>query len=221
MLRFGCYETGSWVAKFVGVALIVFVLFFSPSPFVQAENDHDVVEADIARGALEYALRYVDVEYETGGSAHRGVAYMWGGRMSVDDFVRAVESGAKPGIDAGVDASAVIVRSYGAMIPDIRFLASDNPDGTRIKDATSATLFQYNIQQVSPEQLRPGDLIFFKDGSDNVSGVALFEQRQGPNVYFIVASARAGKVIRTFYNVNNESWKTQFKAAGRLLIHNQ
>jgi len=173
-----------------------------------------VVSDDIAAAALAYAKRYVNTEYEVAGELERGVAYMWGGRMSVEDYLAAIEAGATPGDDAGVDASAVVVRSYLAAQPGLRF---ETAGGQLIADATSSTLYHYNVEFISVEQLRPGDLIFFGTGPNHVTGVALFDRREGPNVHFIIASPRAGKVIQTFYNVNNETWNNQFVAAGRLI----
>ena len=36
-------------------------------------------------------------------------------------------------------------------------------------------------------------------------------------MHYIVASANAGRVIKTFNNVNNDYWRTRFLAAGQLL----
>lgn len=174
------------------------------------------VSAEIGEMVLAQALRFVDLEFEANGGLHQGVAYLWGGRMGVDEYVAAVQAGAQPGVDAGVDASGVVVQSIRSVLPGHKFAGA--PGGAApVVQATSATLFHFNVAEVAVDELRPGDLLFFQDSAGNVSGVGIFERRVGPNVHFIIASARAGRVIKTFYNVNNDSWKTQFKAAGRLL----
>lgn len=177
----------------------------------------DVVPADVARRALEEAMRYADVTYEFRGERRQGVAYLWGGRMSVAAFVEAVRSGKEPGVEAGADASAVVVNAYRAADPTLRFAAAAGGTLRLVADADSRTLYEHNVRHVPLEALRPGDLIFFSGSDGQVAGVGIFERRDGPNVHFIVASASAGRVIRTFLNVNNEYWRTRFLAAGQLL----
>ena len=87
-----------------------------------------------------------------------------------------------------------------------------------LPDATSDSLYRFNIRAISVEELRPGDLIFFKSESGGVAGVAIFERREGPNIHYIVASPNAGKVVRTFNNVHNSYWQTRFLAAGQVLV---
>ena|GEM_PF-1651377 len=176
-----------------------------------------VVPEEFARRALAEALRFADVTYEADGRTEQGVAYLLGGRMSVDQFVRAVAAGKRPGVEAGADASGVVVQAYRAADPGFRFISKEGGTEQLVQDASSAMLYRWNVRVVPVEELRPGDLIFFKSESGQVSGVAVFERREGPNVHFVVASPGAGKVIRTFLNVNNEYWRTRFLAAGQLL----
>lgn len=182
-----------------------------------SESGRPVVSAELAMSALAEALRYADVTYQVDGRAERGVAYRFGGRMSVDEFVRAVAEGKRPGAEAGVDASGLVVQAYRAAAPGWRFVEMQGGTARLVADAGSASLYRWNVRVVPVEELRPGDLIFFKNESGQVSGVAIFERREGPNVHFVVASAGAGKAIRTFLNVNNEYWKTRVLAAGQLL----
>ena len=175
------------------------------------------VNDETAARALEEALRYATVTYETGGGTQQGVAYLWGGRMSVEAFLGAVAEGKRPGAEAGVDASGLVVNAYRAADPGLRFRTVAGGTERYAADATSRTLYEWNVEFVPYTSLRPGDLIFFQDERGEVTGVAIFERLEGPNVHFVVASANAGKVIRTFANVNNEYWKTRVKATGRLL----
>lgn len=177
-------------------------------------GEEAVVPADLARRALAEALRFAEVTYEAGGVARQGVAYLLGGRISVDQYLTAVAQGKAPGVEVGVDASGLVVQAYLAADPAFRFRAGD---GSLVRDASSTSLYRWNVRLVPVDQLRPGDLIFFRNDEGRVAGVGIFERREGPNVHYLVASANAGRVIRTFNNVNNEYWKTRFLAAGQLL----
>lgn len=175
------------------------------------------VSETVARSALAQAERYADVTYEYRGTQEKGVAYKWGGRSSVDEYLAAVSDGAVPGKEVGADASAVVVNAYRSVDPGHRFAVSWGGGKRLATDATSADLYRWNVQPIPFEQMRPGDLIFFQDEGGDVTGVAIYQRRSGPNVHFIVASPGRGRVIRTFLNVNNSYWNTKVKAAGRLL----
>lgn len=180
--------------------------------------DGAVAPAELAQRALREARRFADVTYEWDGALRQGVAYLWGGRMSVDEYLDAVAAGKAPGVEAGVDASALVVQAYRAADPSIRFAAVVQGERQLLPDATSDSLYRFNIRAISVEELRPGDLIFFKSESGGVAGVAIFERREGPNIHYIVASPNAGKVVRTFNNVHNSYWQTRFLAAGQVLV---
>jgi len=175
------------------------------------------VSAEVAARALDEALLYATVTYDVDGRTTQGVAYLWGGRMTLDEYLRAVSAGKKPGVEAGVDASALVVNAYRAADPGRRFRYVSGGEERWSTDATSAVIYEWNTEFVPYTSLRPGDLIFFQDEQGRVTGVALFERLEGPNVHFVVASAGSGKVIRTFLNVNNNYWKTRVKGTGRLL----
>lgn len=179
--------------------------------------DTTVVSDQTAARAMAAAARYADVRYTVDGNEREGVAYKWGGRMSVEEYLAAVAAGARPAIDAGVDASAVAVNAYLAADPELRFVSGTEGRTRRLGDATSRTLYKWNVTEVPVSRLRPGDLIFFKGTSGGVAGVGVFEKKEGPNVYFVVASQTAKKVIHTFLNVNHAYWQSRFLAAGQLL----
>lgn len=203
------FVKASWIALALVVAFAVAAHGQQPGA--------GVVSADVARKALEEAIRYAEVTYEFQGEQRQGVAYLWGGRMSVDAFLQAVREGKEPGVEAGADASAVVVNAYRAADPGIRFAVGSGEAARFELDANSRTLYDFNVRFVPVEELRPGDLIFFSGEGGEVAGVGVFERREGPLVHFVVASASAGRVIRTFLNVNNEYWRTRFLAAGQLL----
>lgn len=182
----------------------------------EAQTLEAVVSAETAGNALAEAFRFVDATYRVGDEERRGVAYLWGGRMSVDSYLQAMAQGAVPGVDAGVDASGVVTKAYLSADPGLRFRGAG---GRWYADATSRSLFEHGVRMVSVFELRPGDLIFFQGDDGQVTGVAIFEKMEGPNVHFIVASSRAGRVIRTFYNTQGEYWQKVFKAAGQLRVN--
>ena len=203
-------------------ALLAILCLAGPAYGAEAVGEADagdvsVVSAELAKRALAEAQRFVEVTYESGGDPQQGVAYLFGGRMSVDEYLNAVATGKAPGVEAGADASAVVVQAYLGADPGFRFMSRSGGERRLNRDATSSTLYQWNVRIVPVDQLRPGDLIFFKNANGQVAGVGIFERREGPNVHYIVASSNAGKVIRTFNNVNNEYWKTRFLAAGQML----
>ncbi len=200
----------AWVCVLAGPALA------APAAEGNASGRAPVADG-VARRALEEALRFADVIYQWEGRAEQGVAYLWGGRMSVDEYLQAVAEGKRPGVEAGVDASGLVVQAYRAADPAIRFVVESGGGEQRVRDVSSGALYRWNVRTVPVDELRPGDLIFFQNSSGQVSGVAIFERREGPNVHFVVASANSGKVIRTFLNVNNEYWKTRVLGAGQLL----
>lgn len=199
--------------RFPGMILWLLCLLLMSAGVHAAEP----VSAETALQALREALRYADVTYEVDGTVEQGVAYRWGGRMSVDEYLQAVREGKRPGIDAGVDASALVVNAYRAADPGHRFRIVSGGAERLVADATSGVLYEWNVELVPYTSLRPGDLIFFQNEQGQVSGVAVFERLDGPNVHFVVASASSNKVIRTFANVNNAYWNTRVKATGRLL----
>src|SRR5690606_25228052 len=145
------------------------------------------------------------------------VAHLWSRRLSVDEYLQAVAHGSRPGVEAGVDAPGLVKQAYRAADAAIRFVVESGGGEQRVRDVSSGALYRWNVRTVPVDELRPGDLIFFQNSSGQVSGVAIFERREGPNVHFVVASANSGKVIRTFLNVNNEYWETRVLGAGQLL----
>lgn len=180
-------------------------------------DGRSVVPAELAQAALAEALRFADVTYEHEGIERQGVAYLLGGRISVERYVDAIAQGKAPGVDVGIDASGLVVQAYLAADPAFRFVSRPGGESLLVRDASSTALYQWNVRTVPVEQLRPGDLIFFQNEGGRVAGVGIFERREGPNVHYIVASANAGRVIKTFNNVNNDYWRTRFLAAGQLL----
>lgn len=159
-----------------------------------------------AEQAYDYAMEYVTNE----------VAYLYGGRLQVDQYLQELEAGKQPGIDIGVDASALVVNAYRDNIPSLKFWYDENQ--TRIvSDATSSILANYNSQTISKDNLIPGDLIFFQNSNGVINGVAIFSHIQGEVIHFITASANAGKVVLTNALLQGDYWNNSFARFGRLL----
>lgn len=184
------------------------------------------------RQVAEAALAYAEVTYTVGGEERQGVAYVWGGRATVQQFLAAVsgyEGGGEPPADAaapvGVDASGVVVNALRRLDPRIRFAASPGDKPVLTADADSSSLYAYNVIPVEPAELRPGDLIFFGQrpagsegaGDVSVTGVAVVTRREGERVYFVTASQRQGRVVHTFARTNGDYWRDHIVGAGRFL----
>ena len=92
------------------------------------------------------------------------MAYLFGGRQSVEAYLTALADGKVPGEEIGVDASAVVVNAYRHVVPNIRFFF-DESGKTLVSDATSSLIAKYNSIPITQEELGPGDLIFFKDAN--------------------------------------------------------
>lgn len=155
--------------------------------------------------AYEYALEYVNNE----------VAYLYGGRISVEQYLTELALCKEPGVDIGVDASALVVNSYRNVISDIRFWFDDTKT-TTVSDATSNILAEFNSNPLAQSEIVPGDLIFFKNAAGNINGVAIFSHIQGNVIHFITASANKGKVVLTNARLDGNYWADAFGGFGRL-----
>lgn len=190
---------------FITLVLVSITAAFTADyePVLAAEKYLITIEQ--ANQAHDYALQYVSNE----------VAYLYGGRLSVEAYLAALADGKVPGEEIGADASAVVVNAYRHVIPNIRFFF-DETQKALVTDATSGLIANYNSVLISRDQLVPGDLIFFKDAFGNISGVAIFSEFKGDVVHFVTASASRGKVVRTNAYVNGDFWTSSFAGFGRL-----
>lgn len=170
------------------------------------------------RQALEVARQYVTVRYQYEGEERQGVAYLLGGQDTVAGYLEKVKNGAVPGKEAGIDASGLVVNAYKAVYPGLRFVfRTEDGKEAMVRDASSETLYLWNVDPVKPENLQPGDLIFFGSPGGGINGVALYAGRRGAFLRIIVASQGKGKVIETGIRINGDYWNRRFAGAGRLL----
>ncbi len=162
--------------------------------------------AEQGQAALNYAQRYV--EYET--------AYLLGGRLTIERYLERKAAGDEPGVDIGVDASAVVVNSYRAAVPSIRFWT--NQERTQMAaDVGSRTLFHYSSSPIDDDAVRPGDLVFFQNDAGAIIGVGLFTHSTNAAVHFIVASPNAERVIHTHAVKDGDYWQNSFAGFRRLV----
>lgn len=191
-------------------------------------------------GALlaQAALAYADVEFVAGGTVYKGMPYLWGGRATVDQLLAAAEAfGEDEAVPAlaggaaaqptdvlsgvGVDASGLVVNALRQLRPNVRFAAAAGPNRQWLSDATSSLLYHYNVVHIDPAELRAGDFVFFGSVAGDavsVSGVGVVTGRSGTRVDFVVASARAGRVIHTFARTDGDYWRNHIVGAGRFLL---
>lgn len=178
-------------------SVILLVLLLS----VSAQAKQFVVTESQAHGALLYGMQYVEHE----------VLYLFGGRLSVEDYLRAQSHGRT---NIGVDASAVVVNSYRAQIPGIHFFRGENSNpGT---DTNSTSLYRYNSKPLTKEEVVPGDLVFFKNSEGTIIGVGLFSHFTGDKVAYIVASPNRGKVDVVEVPMSGPYWQGSFAGFFRL-----
>lgn len=193
--------------------------------------DRRPLTAEEGQQVAEAALAYAEVTYSVGDEEQQGVAYAWGGRATVQQFLASVsgyEGGGEPPADdaapVGVDASGLVVNALRSLNAGIRFAASPGDKPVLLADANSSSLYAYNVTPVEPEQVRPGDLLFFGRRSDeeegstvSVTGVAVITRQEGERVYFVTASQRQGRVVHTFARIGGDYWRDNIVGAGRFL----
>ncbi len=199
------HRTHRTVRLFLMLMLVgILTALIAGLPQIWAANKH-LITIEEANQAHDYAMQYVENE----------VAYLYGGRQSVEAYLAALADGKVPGQDIGADASAVVVNAYRNVIPNIRFFF-DQSQKTLVADATSSVIANYNSVPISQDELVPGDLIFFKDASGNINGIAIFSEIKGEVIHFITASANQGKVVRTNAYFHGAFWTNSFAGYGRL-----
>ena len=170
-----------------------------------------------ARQALEAAMEYVTLEYHIGGELRQGVAYRFGGQDTISSYTGKIAQGAEPGKEAGIDASGLVVNAYRSVYPGLRFVQVGDLGEMIVNDASSMTLYMWNVRPLAPEELKPGDLVFFGTEGSGINGVALYADQQDHLMQIVTASQSQGKVVVTRVRVGGDYWNRSFAGAGRLI----
>lgn len=201
---------GAWA-----VSLLLMMALAGSLPLGAAAAERVPVTEAEGREIAAAALRFTEVQLP-GGAAEPGMPYLWGGRTTVEELAQSAQGGDAPA-SVGVDASGLVVNALRTVFgPGIRFVGMVDGARAQLADATSHLLYGYNVQPVEPARARPGDLLFFgQDG--NISGVAVVVENGGDRLDFVVASARAGRVIRTFARIGGDYWNSAIAGVGRFL----
>ena len=154
--------------------------------------------------ALDVAHEYVDAE----------VAYLLGGTTMLIDYLTAAGTDRVPGVDIGVDASALVRNVYRQHQPDMRFYAGSG--GPIQRNVNSASLFHYNTRRLTLNEVEPGDLIFFQNEDQRIIGVGIVSDVTNSSVHFITASASAGQVIESHALIGGDYYNSSVAGYGRL-----
>lgn len=170
-----------------------------------------------AEKALAEALEYATVQYWFEGEPHQGVAYLYGGQDTVSQYIAKLEQGAEPGVQAGIDASGLVINAYRAVYPELQLVSVVGSQEVLVKDASSETLYSWNVRPLTVDELRPGDLLFFGTEGRGINGVALYAGRRGNLLEMVTASQSRGKVVLTTVRLGGDYWESSFVGAGRLI----
>ena len=170
-----------------------------------------------AQEALTAAIEYATLEYELDGELCQGVSYRFGGQDTVSGYLEKIAQGAEPGEQAGIDASGLVINAYRSVHRGLRFVHIVNSREKEVKDASSMTLYLWNVRPLEPEELKPGDLVFFGTEGSGINGVALYAGRQGELMQIVTASQSQGRVVITRVRVGGDYWNRSFAGAGRLI----
>lgn len=170
------------------------------------------------RQALAEARKYTEVEYHHDGKLQTGVAFLHGGQDSVSEFLMKIQTGGIPGVDAGIDASGLVVNAYRAVYPDLKFAYQTSAlQRSMVRDASSQMLYQWNVKPIQLDELTLGDLVFLGNSPNQITGVGLYAGRHNHNLRIIIASASKQKVVETGIIIGGEYWNNHVVGLGRLI----
>lgn len=176
------------------------------------------VSAEQAREALRRAREYAQFRYRLDDEEQQGVPYKLGGKVTLEEFARLVESSPDEAREAGIDASGLVVQAYRAAVPDIQFFTGPTGQEGLARMVNSGALYRWNTKPIALDEVGPGDLVFFKSPSTNqVTGVALVSQRVGRILRIIVASESRGRVVEVGLQVTGSYWESRVAGLGRLV----
>ncbi|MCK9221494.1 MAG: C40 family peptidase [Limnochordia bacterium] len=173
------------------------------------------VTAAQAEQALKVALEYAEFDYVYRGQSYTGMPYRLGGRTTLSELEEALILGES--IDnLGLDASGLVVNCYREVLPDAKFLFKSDQGFVPVTDVNSYALFNWNVSLQPLEELRPGDLIFFKSEKGRIMGVGILVRTTINQVRCVVASETSGKITETGMMLSGSYWNTHYAGGGRL-----
>lgn len=113
--------------------------------------------------------------------------------------------------------SGLISPAYRHVIPGAEFRASTSAVSA---DASFGQLYRWNLRPLRFEELRPGDLVFYTDGSGIVSGAGLFAGWKQPGREFRVLVAPRGEGEATYlvWDLREGAEGQRLVAVGRLMV---
>lgn len=199
--------TKSRRALAAAAALVAASLLTWPAA-VPAQQSAAPVSEERALAAVQEALKY----------AQAGVPYRSGGKITLQEYLALKEQNPEAAATAGIDASGLVVNAFRAVLPDLVLFSGPPEQGRRATYVTSLALFRYNTVPVPLEQVRPGDLVFFRSPEgDAIVGVGIVSAVRGPVVRVVVASASRGRVADVGIDTRGEYWARNVAGVGRLV----
>lgn len=127
-----------------------------------------------------------------------GAPYVYGGR-GPDTF----------------DCSGIITWAYRQAIPELRLYVGG---GETANDATIEALYEWNYQQMTPDKLVPGDIVFLSDGTADVTHGGLVISATAEAIRFLNASSCHGQTVEDEWPLASEKREQRIVGYGRLLM---
>lgn len=114
------------------------------------------------------------------------------------------------------DCSGLIVWAYQQVIPNLQFRVGSQ----RVSDVNMDDLWRYNVQVISADQMKPGDVVFITSEQDRITHGGLFVRWLSPEEFeFTNASSNHDNfgVVETAWPINSSLRGQWFAGAGRVL----
>jgi cell wall-associated NlpC family hydrolase len=112
--------------------------------------------------------------------------------------------------------SGVISPAYRQVLPEMMFRASASEVSA---DASYSQIYYWSLRPLGFESLRPGDLVFFSDGSAPVTGAGLFAGWRGQDeLRVLTADHSTGSLSYINWDLQENTGNRRLIAVGRLFI---
>lgn len=113
------------------------------------------------------------------------------------------------------DCSGLITWAYRQVVPEVRFSLGG---GRMADDVNIQEMYRYNYQQVTPDKLVPGDLVFLSDGSADVTHGGLVISVADDAIRLVNASSYYGQVAEDDWPLVGDKRGQRIVGYGRLLM---